>query len=194
MNTNKASTSVWQLQNGYEFRLLDEAVGQALIADWLPKIFGENGRIMPVYSDTETSATEQLRSHIGNPLVLRFGLYKGEQFVGWHVGDQVNATEFYMRNSAVLREHRNQGLYSAMFKCVKEYVLNLGFQIISSKHLATNNAVIIPKLKQGFVMTGMDLSDVFGTLVCLKYFANDGRRRVMDYRRGLISHEKFSRS
>lgn len=181
----------WQLQDGYELRLLDESTGQPLISEWLPKVFGENGRIMPVYSNAEKAAIERLRLHTGDPLILRFGLFIGDQFAGWHVGDQVNTTEFYMRNSAILPEHRNQGLYSAMLKCVKEYVLALGFQVITSRHLATNNAVIIPKLKQGFVMTGMELSDVFGTLVCLRYFANENRRSVLDYRCGLINHEKY---
>lgn len=45
--------------------------------------------------------------------------------------------------------------------------------------------MIIPKLQCGFVISSLELSDVFGTLVHLKYFTNKTRRKIMDYRCGL---------
>jgi hypothetical protein len=105
--------------------------------------------------------------------------------VGWHFGDQLSATEFYMRNSAIFPEHRGNGLYSAMLRCIKEYLLEMGFQEISSKHNNTNNAVIVPKLKQGFVVSSLEISDIFGVLVVLKYFANERHRTVSDVRSGM---------
>jgi GNAT superfamily N-acetyltransferase len=122
---------------------------------------------------------------MGEPFLLRLGLFWNDEFVGWHFGDQLSATEFYMRNSAVLPEHRGKGLYSAMLRCVVELLVEMGFQEISSRHNTTNNAVIVPKLKQGFVITSLEVSDAFGVLVVLKYFANARRRTMMDVRSGM---------
>jgi hypothetical protein len=44
--------------------------------------------------------------------------------------------------------------------------------------------VIIPKLKAGFVITSMELSDVFGLLVHLSYYTNSLRRKVLEFRTG----------
>jgi hypothetical protein len=61
---------------------------------------------------------------------------------------------------------------------------NKGFQIVTSRHTATNNAVIIPKLKAGFVIIGLELDDRFGTLVKLAYYFSAGRRKLIDVRSG----------
>jgi len=187
MTIDAGSARVWQLKFGYEMRLMGEEQALSLLREWQPKMFSNDGTIFPAFTDAEKAATKNLGARMGQPLHLYFGLFQGDTFAGWHVGDQRSAREFYMRNSAVLPEHRRKGLYSAMLSCVKEYLLEMGFQEITSSHIATNNAVIIPKLKQGFVITGIEVSDYFGTLVILKFFANSGRRHVMDYRVGMIA-------
>jgi L-amino acid N-acyltransferase YncA len=91
-----------------------------------------------------------------------------------------------MCNSAVFPEHRKKGLYTALMKATLEVVTEMGFQRIYSRHTATNNAVIIPKLKAGFHMTHFELSDTFGVLVHLTYYPKDLRRKMLDYRAGQI--------
>lgn len=44
-------------------------------------------------------------------------------------------------------------------------IKELGFQVIYSRHVTTNSAIIIPKLKAGFVISAMELSDKFGVSV-----------------------------
>lgn len=65
-----------------------------------------------------------------------------------------------------------------------EVIRSEGFQIIYSRHAATNSSVIVPKLKSGFVISGFELSDTFGTLVHLTYFTNPIRKKVMEFRCG----------
>jgi hypothetical protein len=48
----------------------------------------------------------------------------------------------------------------------------------------TNNDVIIPKLKAGFLITSFELSDTFGSLVHLTYYPSPLRRKVQVYRAG----------
>ncbi len=55
-----------------------------------------------------------------------------------------------------------------------------GFQKVTSRHSVTNNNVIVPKLKAGFVITGFEISEVFGLLIILTYYFNDTRRKLVN--------------
>ena len=81
---------------------------------------------------------------------MGFGLFQGDTFVGWHIGQQVLAGKFEMTSTGVLPEHRRRGLYSALILVVLETVQKEGFQIVYSRHNLTNNAVIVPKLRDRF--------------------------------------------
>lgn len=89
-----------------------------------------------------------------------------------------------MRNSAILPEHRRKGLYTQLLEETLRRVSADGFQKIYSRHSATNNDVIIPKLKAGFTISSLEVSDVFGVLVHLVYFPKKLRRKIMVYRVG----------
>ncbi len=84
----------------------------------------------------------------------------------------MSPSELYMMNSAVLPKYRRQGHYKRLMFKVMERAKELGFQQISSLHLASNNDVIIPKLQAGFNITGMEISDQFGVFVKLAYYLN----------------------
>ncbi len=87
--------------------------------------------------------------------------------------------------SLILDEHRRIGIYSELLRYVISFTRSRGFQTIKSRHKATNNAIIIPKLKFGFFISGLELSDTMGTLVNLTYFHNTYRRELMNARSGL---------
>lgn len=136
-------------------------------------------------SEDEEKKVQELNQARKHVYKLLLGLFKDDEFVGWSFGDQKNADcDYYMRNSAVLPEHRRLGLYSELLKAHLEIVTAKGFQKISSNHHPTNNSVIIAKLKAGFVITGMEMDDGFGMLVQLTYFTNPLRREVIDVRTG----------
>jgi GNAT superfamily N-acetyltransferase len=127
-----------------------------------------------------------LRERMGNLFQLHLGLFSPQnEFVGFSFGSQESEETFYMMASAVLPAHRGLGLYSEMVKQVIKYCTEEGFQKIYGTHCATNNAVLIPKLKLGFIFSKVELSDMFGTIIHLQYFTNPLRRKVMDYRSGL---------
>ena len=124
---------------------------------------------------------------MGSPTRLNLGLFHGEKFIGWHCGDQKSGEEFYMRNTGILPEYQGRGIYTAMLRKITAILTDIGFQVISSKHNATNNRVIVPKLKAGFMITGLDISDRFGTMVRLEYFTNAKRRALIDFRSGFAN-------
>lgn len=65
-----------------------------------------------------------------------------------------------------------------------------GFQVIYSSHIATNNAIIIPKLKAGFVITSMEVKERFGTRIKLSYYTSQLRKKVVGFRVGFNRPDK----
>jgi ribosomal protein S18 acetylase RimI-like enzyme len=170
----------------YRLRVLASDEFKRLRSAHEGRVFGAKPRLDldELLSAGEQAQIARLRGALGAPLVLRLGLFHADEFVGWHIGEQSSATEFYMRNSGILPAYRRRGLYTAMIARVLCDVSELGFQVVTSRHTAVNNAVIIPKLKLGFVITGIEVSDQFGTLVKLSYFTNPMRREVLAFRCG----------
>ena len=109
----------------------------------------------------------------------------GDKIIGWSFGQQKSYDDFYMINSAVFPEYRRQGIYTKLMELAMEHITDLGFQRIYSRHKMSNNAVIIPKLKAGFVITGFEVNDVFGNLVELSYYTNPRRRELLEVRTGM---------
>ena len=151
-----------------------------------PTVFEENYRLSfgYAYSDKEVEALELLRERLSDVYTLRLGIFQHNTFVGWHFGAQATPSNFYMTSTGILKEHRRKGIYTALLPLVLERVKAKGFQVVSSRHNLTNNAVIIPKLKAGFVISGFEVNDMYGSLVHLSYFFNTTRRKMLDVRVG----------
>ena len=157
--------------------------------EWGPGIFDENTTTLDakkILSEEEKNHIRELHKNSSQLIRLNLGIFKGDTFCGWFSGDQHNYETFYMRNSAILPEFRRLGLYTALMNEVLCKVKSLGFQIVLSRHRITNNSIIIPKLKAGFVITSIEVSERYGTLVHLNYFFNETRKKVLEFRSGEI--------
>jgi ribosomal protein S18 acetylase RimI-like enzyme len=140
--------------------------------------------IAKLLSEEELAAGKRLLRNMGKPFSVHLALFADGDLVGWSFGRQTDFETYYMTSSGILPEHRRKGLYTELLKETIRLVKAEGFQIIHSRHTATNNAVIIPKLKAGFIISSMEISDPFGTLIHLRYYCNSKRRAVMDFRSG----------
>jgi hypothetical protein len=153
-------------------------------------VFEEDHSIFPsnfMSDDEKKNTSDLLQNFYQDQYMLYLGVFdSNNEFIGWHFGYQESGQVFYMCNSAILKEHRRKGLYTSLLKYAVTILADKGFQVIYSRHNATNNSVIIPKLKAGFTISSLEISDVFGVLVHLKYFTNKTRRKIMDYRSGQI--------
>ena len=161
--------------------------------EWGPKIFDDESTNLDtrkILSEEEKSHLKILQANTIHLIRLNLGIFRGEEFCGWFTGGQQDFETFYMRNSAILPQFRRQGLYTALMFEVMNRVKNLGFQMILSHHSTTNNSIIIPKLKAGFIISAIEVSDRFGTLVHLRYFFNQTRRKVMVFRAGDLKPDK----
>jgi hypothetical protein len=156
------------LFDNYTFRILDDAEFDPLFRQYRPLI----------------TATTRLRERMGLPFRLNIGLYHHQEFIGWSFGIQESAEKYYMVNTGIFPQHQGKGIYSALLTRILGMLQQEGFQIAYSRHKATNNQVLVPKLKAGFVITGIEVSEVFGVMVHLSYFFNPLRRKVLDVRIG----------
>lgn len=171
-----------------EFVKLWEKPGKKIFND--ASLFFVNSE---VYSKKELNQFKKLREEYNvskNVYRLNLALFYKDKFVGWSWGFQETATVYYMCNSAILPQHRRKGLYTALMletmKCVKPK----GFLKLYSRHIITNNDIIIAKLKCGFKITNFELSDAFGTMVHLTYFPQKIKNDILDFRSGLKRPDK----
>jgi ribosomal protein S18 acetylase RimI-like enzyme len=177
------------LPGGYEIREIETTDFELLWERHRDRFFDFQNLIFRVEEtltpeDREKSAV--LRRKMGEPYRLNLGLYFNGEFVGWAWGIQESTETFYMCNSAVFPEHRGKGLYSALMRGTLERVVALGFQRIYSRHVVTNNAILIAKLKAGFKITHFELSDRFGVVVHLTKYAKEVRHQVLELRAGSL--------
>lgn len=107
-----------------------------------------------------------------------------DQIIGWHQGYQRGVDSYYMQNTGILPQFRNLGIYSKSLPFIIKKITEAGLQVITSKHVASNNPVIVSKLKAGFQIAGFEISDKYGIMVKLTYFSNPKRKEVFKYRTG----------
>lgn len=180
----------YKLPNGYSIKEVETAEFAKLWEKPGKRIFNDSSMFYDskkVHSKKELAYFKKLREQFNTSQHYRVNLalfYKGE-FVGWSWGFQETPTIFYMCNSAILEKHRKKGLYNCLMKEMLSRVTSKGFARIYSRHIITNNDILIAKLKQGFKITSFELSESFGTMVHLSYYPSKIKNDILDFRSGL---------
>lgn len=141
-------------------------------------------RTNKMYSEEETEKLKELYVENNETYRLSYFIMHNEGLAGWASGYQTDTDEFYMHNTGIFEQHRRKGLYTKMLQIILAKVKEKGYQKVYSKHAATNNAVIIPKLKAGFLINGLEINEKFGTLVKLIYYFNKDIEAVARFRSG----------
>lgn len=181
------------LPAGFSIEIMDEARFNETVGDLKKDIFNnQNICLWPkeVMSPSEEEKLTTLnRGYVVN-YALHLVLFYKNQLAGWTSGFQNSRESYCMANSVILPEFRGRSLYSNLLEVALEILTEKGFQRIVSHHHMTNNSVLIPKLKRGFVITGTQLSDRSGALVELTYFTNHTRKKVLRFRSGAIRPDK----
>jgi len=85
--------------------------------------------------------------------------------VGCYHGYFQQPALYWMITSAVHPSHQRRGIYGAILESVLAFAKDAGVGAILSQHRADNNAIIIPKLKAGFLITSLRVSPVQGLMV-----------------------------
>lgn len=117
---------------------------------------------------------------------LNLAIYHKKKVIGWMWGKQVDHETFYMVNTGIFPKYQGKGIYTALLEKLLSLLKDMGYEVVKSHHYINNNRVILAKLKQGFLITGVEISEFFGTLLCLTYFYNEKRREAYNRRVGSI--------
>lgn len=172
----------------FTYRFLTKEEFLPLLGQYRPVIFSKSNDIdlNGIYSDEENQRSKQLSEKCVTEYRLYLTAWDSENFVGWSWGYQKSGEEFYMCNSAVMSEYRRKKIYSEMMRKIILKATADGFKEITSKHHADNNAVIIPKLKAGFVIQGFEINAKFGLMINLIFYKNSKILEVHHMRTGLM--------
>ena len=167
---------------------LVETFDKAALAALTGPIFGDAARrayfdalVGPEAVARQTALIESLPA----PSRLRVGAFDGERLVGASSG-WFEGPNFYIGMSAVEPAYRRQGLYTGLLRTVEQAVRLRGGALIHSHHVATNNAVLIAKLKLGYVICGVDFVESMGLLVHLTLHLDPERKALFTTRTGTL--------
>ncbi len=166
------------LGQGYHLKEVTVEELNPVLDQYFDKVFGNRTNTAieaPQDLETKNKITERRRTE--QRYRLRVVIYSGSQVVGWHYGYSSDPETYYMQNSAILPQYQNKKIYSLFLESLLEKIKEDGFQVVTSTHHPNNAAVLIPKLKKGFVISSMLIHERFRFLVELKYFFNESRRK-----------------
>lgn len=124
----------------------------------------EKTNLIPCFNEYEKIHTE------------RFLIKCGGKVIGWCEGEMDDFETFYMRNTGILPDYQNKGIYTEFLKIFEKYIFSLGYARISSHHSPTNASVLSLKLKAGFVIVGQEIHERWGVLIKLVKFSSKKRK------------------
>lgn len=114
---------------------------------------------------------------------FQWGLYCGEELVGWHHAHGQGERAVYMADTGILPGHQGRGLYTRLLPHLLDAFRAAGYTLVNSHHRATNNRVIVPKLRAGFFLQGVNLYEG-GVNVALTLSLDPTYREAMHVRSG----------
>ena len=118
---------------------------------------------------------------------MALGAFDGDRLAGYSQGWFEVGGGFYIGSSAVDPHYRRQGVYTRLLQAIEQAVRERGGITISSQHVATNNAVLIAKLKLGYVIAGTEYVDAMGLLVRLVLHLTVERAALFAARTGMLA-------
>lgn len=167
-----------------------ETFDEAAFATLTEPVFGTEARQRYMRELIGAEADERnaaLRKSLPKPERIRIGAFDGEQLIGCSSGwFEFGGGNFYIGLSAVAPAYRQQGIYTRLLNAVEAAVRERGGLRVSSQHVATNNAVLIAKLKLGYVIAGTEYDEQMGLLVRLVLQLTPERRELFAERTGTL--------
>jgi ribosomal protein S18 acetylase RimI-like enzyme len=156
---------------------------EPLFTQLVEQLFGEGSR--RVFMESLAPSPPHPK---GAPQVqrIRAGAFSSGRLIGWTHGWFEPGRHFYVANSAVLPQFRRRGVYTRLMSVLEERLRAEGCVRICSQHQADNSAVLIAKLKSGFVITGMEFSAEMGLLVKLVRHLLEPHARFHAQRTGAV--------
>lgn len=153
-------------------------------------IFNDRSRreyLESLVGPAQRSRTAQLQEALPKPERIRVGAFEGDRLVGYTTGwFEHFAGRFYITSSAVHEDYRRRGLYTRLLNELHAAVRERGGMAVTSQHVATNAAVLIAKLKLGYVVAGTEYLEPVGLLVRLVLHLEPAHATLFRERTGML--------
>lgn len=108
--------------------------------------------------------------------------------IGWHIGDAEDMLTYYLRQTAIRPHAQAKGLYTAFCIRLSNYLADIGYERLTSCHQVTNRKMLIRKLKDGFVIAGLEITERWGPMVKLVKLLPEDRREAFYEAFGAAEH------
>ena len=138
----------------------------------------------PLYSEKEKEQIKLLKTDYREERQIFLKVTVDGNIVARSFSEQSSKDTLFMCMSFVKKEFRNQGIYKKLLQETIKLAKEMGYLKIISFHNTSNNEIIIPKLKAGFVITGIKVNAGFGTLVELTYLFSPTETDMQNFRCG----------
>lgn len=157
-----------------------------------PLIFPENDRnarwfsLPSERSDERKQALMTLQKNTHQDGIV---FYDGDKAIGWSIGRMTGASDFMMDDTGIHPDYQRKGIYVSFLRLFLPYLRDIGYERVVSYHSPTNRAVLIAKLKAGFVITATEFREHVGASVKLAYFLHEDRYQAFEDVHSLDAHD-----
>lgn len=159
-------------------RLVDRDTAQKAIETFGPRIFAPRETFGHfVAPEARRGRLERAGKRHGPPSPEWIIFYHGQdEPVGWFYGFMEDEETFFIDTVGLIPAFRHRGIYTAFLKQLIAYLGALGYERLTTSHHPNNRAVMIPELKAGFNIVGIELHEGCGPLIKMAYLFHDDRR------------------
>lgn len=164
-------------------RHVGEAEWHATVdAMWTETLDRPGLELTPLFTPEQAAGFRDLDAIVGDRLHHRMLFEAGGATIGGYWGQQETFGRYYMTVSVFRPEWRARGLYKALLERVTAAVRAGGFREMYSRHRADNNAILVPKLRSGWLIAAFEVAPRWGLTVHLRKYLVDGLDLVHEYR------------
>ena len=138
--------------------------------------------LTPLFTAEQLAAFRDLDALIGDRLQHRMLFEVDGVTIGGYWGQQETFGRYYMTVTVFRPEWRGRGLYTALLGRVAAAAAASGFREMYSRHRADNNAILVPKLRAGWVIAAFEVAPRWGLTVHLRSYLVDALTLTHEYR------------
>jgi GNAT superfamily N-acetyltransferase len=131
-------------------------------------------RLDALFSAEQNAQLADLGAVQGEPLSHHLLIERGGETVGAYWGQQHPFGRYYMVNTILRPDLQGRGIYRALLPRLIAAATDAGFAEVYSRHRVDNNAILVPKLKAGFVIAAFEITPRYGLLVHLRRYLVEG--------------------
>jgi ribosomal protein S18 acetylase RimI-like enzyme len=107
-----------------------------------------------------------------------FSFLDGEKCVGIFIGTPIDWSSYYFRNCSILPEYQGLGLYQTLLKHLLSVLKLCGVDRVEGDVAPTNLGHVHILNRLGFVVSGLNLTDRWGSLLHFTRFMNEESSQI----------------